>query len=199
MRSVSTRRHALGLLATPAVLVAASACSGGKDAVDPTAGGVGFVSVQRHGQLIAAGERTSAPHVSGPSLDGDGTVDVSAYRGRVVLLNFWASWCPPCRSEAPDIEAYYKATKTQGFQVVGVNAKDQPQLGRRFVSNHGITYPSIDDPQSKVALGFRSVSIANLPWSVLIDRKGRVAAVYTGGLVVTDDLAPAVTKLLAGS
>lgn len=172
-------------------------CSGGTDAVDQTAGGdFRFVSAQQHGKLLPVGKRKTAPDISGPDLTGSGKVDLAKYRGKVILLNFWAQWCPPCRAEAPDLEQLYRTDVGKGFQVVGVNAKDDAQLARSFLRNHDLTYPSIDDPQSKVALRFRGFAVANLPWSILLDKHGKVAAVYSGG-VLSSDLTPAVDKLLA--
>ncbi|MGI8868478.1 MAG: TlpA family protein disulfide reductase [Mycobacteriales bacterium] len=191
---------ALGLAAVAGATglgAALAGCSSGNDAVDQSARGeFRFVSAQRHGELIDAAKRRTAPKISGPDLDGGKTITLAAYRGKVLLLNWWASWCGPCRAEAPDIEAYYQQHRASGFTVLGVNTKDDPGTARSYVDVHKLTYPSIEDEPGRVAMAFRGLAVAQLPWSMLIDKQGRVAGVYTGGLVVSEDIAPAVTKLL---
>jgi peroxiredoxin len=93
-------------------------------------------------------------------------------RGKVVLLNFWATWCPPCRKEIPDLETLYQRFRSQGFVVLGIS-DDEPSKVRAFVREHAVTYPVLLDPGSKVNQSFQ---VDGIPKSFLYDRQGRVAA-----------------------
>lgn len=175
----------------------AAACTSGTDAVDQTAGGeYRFVGINQSGQLIAAGKRKTIPDFSGTTLDGT-TVSIAAYRGKVVLVNFWASWCPPCRSEAPDIEALFRREQARGLQVLGVDFKeDSKAKPRAFVARHGLTYPSIWDPDSEIAVRLHNFPTNSPPSTLLVDRSGKVAGAYIGPQQ-PGDLSRAVTPLLA--
>jgi thiol-disulfide isomerase/thioredoxin len=134
-----------------------------------------------------------APAVAFQMLDGR-TVALDQLKGRVVLVNFWASWCPPCRAEMPGIESVYEAKRAAGFTVVGISVDDKapPQVAA-FLLDHDLAYP--------VALGTREAVVAfggvsDLPTSYLIDRQGRVR--YTvHGMFAAPALRAAVDRLLA--
>jgi len=159
--------------------LAAVGCTGA-NAVDQTAGGdIRFVQGSDTGQLIAADKRKPAPAISGTTLTG-AKVDLAQFKGKVVMLNFWGSWCPDCRVEAPGIESYYTANSAKGLAVLGVNVKDTKGLASAFVANKDLTYPSIFDPDSRVALAFRNLPPASIPATILIDREGRAAAGFLG-------------------
>lgn len=173
------------LAALIALAVLAAACSTGTDAVDQTSGGdFRFVSANKKGELIPAADRKSAPTFEGTTLEG-GRLRVTSLRGKVVLLNFWGSWCAPCRAEMPDIQRLYRGERARGLRVLGVDVKDQKQLAASFVRGKHITYPSMWDPDSRIALAFRGFSLT-IPSTILIDRKGRVAGVYVGALLYGD-------------
>jgi thiol-disulfide isomerase/thioredoxin len=124
------------------------------------------------------GHRKVAPQVAGHDLQGQ-PLDLAAYAGKVVVLNFWASWCPPCRSEAPALEQIYTDTRNVGVQFVGVDVReDGASAGINFVSTHKIDYPSFADQSSRIALAFRNTGIPpEIPPSTLvIDRSGHIAA-----------------------
>jgi thiol-disulfide isomerase/thioredoxin len=173
-------------------------CTSGTDAVDQSAGGeFRFVAGTGKGQTIPAGDRRSAPEVRGELLSG-GELDTGSLHGRVVLLNFWASWCGPCRVESPDLDAVYRQTRVRGVQVVGVAVKDDEQALRAFVATKKISYPSLFDPNGKVTLRFRDFPPRGLPYTIVLDKQGRVAAVYLSPLL-RQDIEPVVLRLAAES
>lgn len=136
------------------------------------------------------------PQIAGTTLDGRPR-SLADYQGDVVLLNFWASWCAPCRVETPELQELYASQRSAGLQVIGVTVKDDRHNAEAFQRNKGVQYPSLWDPSSRVALAFRNLP-TTLPSTVLIDRHGRVAAAYTGA-VEKDGITPAIRKLLAES
>jgi len=120
--------------------------------------------------------RTLAPAVNGTDLDGK-PLDLARYAGKVVVLNFWASWCPPCRSEAPALEQVASDTRALGVQFVGVDIRESGTSdGVHFVTAHKIDYPSFVDQSSRIALLFRASGVSTPPTTLVIDRHGRIAA-----------------------
>jgi cytochrome c biogenesis protein CcmG/thiol:disulfide interchange protein DsbE len=120
---------------------------------------------------------------NGAVLGGDGTaVTMSQLRGRAVLLDFWATWCPPCRVEAPIVDQIARRWRDRGVVVVGVDT-DAPDQGdpREFALAHGLTYPIVHDRMGEAS---RLYEIANLPTLVVVSRTGKVIAVRVG---ITDD------------
>jgi thiol-disulfide isomerase/thioredoxin len=182
-------------------LFALAACTAGDDAVDQSAGGqYRFVGATPHGKTIGEASRKTAGNVSGELLSG-GNFELAAQRGKVVLLNFWATYCGPCRTESPNFDTIYRAMKGDGVEFVGLDVKEvNRDAPNAFVRDFKITYPSVWDPKAKTALqlGKLPVSTAGLPWTVLVDKQQRVAAVYIGE-VLPADVKPALTSLLAES
>lgn len=130
-----------------------------------------------------------APDFSAPAFDG-GTVSLSALRGKVVLVNFFANWCVECRAEMPAIQERYRAQRAAGFEVVGVDAFDNADDGRAFYHQMGATFPAVADPQEgnrpgAIARAF-GIEAPSLPISVFIDRDGRVHQVFPGGIGAAD-------------
>jgi thiol-disulfide isomerase/thioredoxin len=191
-------RRVLALVAVAAA-VAVGGCSTGTDAVDQSAGGeFRFVAGTGAGQTIPAADRRAAPDVRGP-LIGGGELDVASLRGKVVVLNFWASWCGPCRVESPILDIVYRDAQARGVQFVGIGVKDDEQPLREFMTEQKISYPSLFDPNGKVTLRFRDFPPAGLPYTILLDKQGRVAAVYLTPLLRKDQIEPAVLGLAAES
>jgi peroxiredoxin len=93
-------------------------------------------------------------------------------KGKVVMLNFWATWCPPCRKEMPDLEAFYRQFSPQGFVILGIS-DDEPDKVRAFVQQHGVTYPVLLDAGSKVN---ELLHINGIPKTFIYDREGKVVA-----------------------
>lgn len=184
--------------AVPAVLLslALAGCSGGADAVDQRGGSdLGFVPGDAATGVLAVDRRQPAPEVRGTLLDGT-PYDVSALRGTVTVLNFWGSWCAPCRAEAGDLERTYQSTRSVGVQFVGVNVKDQPGPATAFQRVQGVTYPSLFDPDGQVAVRFRDLPPSAIPTTLVFDRRGRVAARFLGA--VTETRLTAVVHQVAG-
>ncbi len=136
---------------------------------------------------------SDVPAVTLDMLDG-GAVPLASLKGRVVLVNFWATWCPPCRAEMPGIEAVYEAKRADGFTVVGISTDEKPRPKvAEFLRDHGIAYP-VAMATSEAVAAFGGVS--SLPTSYLIDRRGRVR--YTvRGMFAGPALRAAVDRLLA--
>jgi thiol-disulfide isomerase/thioredoxin len=178
LRAVS----ALLAAAVPAVL--ATGCSGAS-----TAGANGV-------RQWARGDRPLAAPVAGPTLAG-GRLDTASLRGQVVVLNFWASWCPPCQDEAATLQQVYTDTKADGVAFVGVDVRDDRAAARTFTRTHRVGYPSVFDPSSETLLGFRRPALPTSPPTTLVlDRSGRVAAMVVGAADFTV-LEPLVTRVAA--
>lgn len=127
---------------------------------------------------IRAGKRPAAPDHVLPRLDGTGTRSLADYRGKVVFLNFWASWCTPCRQEAALLQRFQQ-TLGDRATVLGVTYKDDEASSRRFERQYGLTYPSLDDGRLKLAPQYGTTA---LPETFVIDRRGRIVAVSRGAV-----------------
>jgi cytochrome c biogenesis protein CcmG/thiol:disulfide interchange protein DsbE len=126
---------------------------------------------------LARGERERAPALSLPKLSGQGSVDLAAYRGKVVVLNYWASWCRPCREESPLLERWHRRIAKQGGTVLGVNANDVDYKARAFVREYTLSYPQLRD---KASATVGKLGIIGFPETFVIDRRGYIAAVQRG-------------------
>lgn len=144
-----------------------------------------FTGATPAGQLIPPAQRAPAPPFSGELLDGSPFVSTSL-AGHPAVINFWGSWCTPCRVETPELQAVYADVRASGVRFLGIDVKDQRQLAVAFVSDVGATYPSLFDPRGEVALAFRGFPANVVPSTIVVDRAGRVAAVYTGQIAGAD-------------
>jgi peroxiredoxin len=159
-----------------AVLVLA-ACTG-KDAVDQNADSTfKFHSGTPLGQLYPTADRKPAGSFTGTLLDG-GSTSLAATRGKVVVINFWAAWCAPCKTETPQFDLVYRKLKSRGVDFLGVDTKDVKSNAQAFVRDYDISYPIIYDEQGATALRIGDLPAMALPFTVLLDKRGRVAAVY---------------------
>jgi len=111
-------------------------------------------------------------------LDGR-QVSLADYAGQVVLLNFWATWCPPCKEEIPTIERAYEAQRGAGFIVLGINEGEAVEVVRAFAGELGITYPVLIDKRGDVAARYRR---RGLPLTVIVDRDGVIQVRHEGYL-----------------
>lgn len=182
---------------TLAVLVALLAgCSTGSDAVDVSNGGeFRFVAGTPDGEVIDEGDRASAPAFTGELLDGT-DFDSSSLSGDIVVINFWGSWCAPCRVETPEFQEVYADVSADEVSFLGINVRDDRQLAQAFLDDNAITYPSVFDPRSEIALAFRDYPANAIPSTIVLDRDGRVAAVYVA--VVDGDELRRVIETLDG-
>ena len=162
--------------ALAATLILVSCARTGADEQTRSAGQVGYPTVPRNLTRIPPDQRKELPTVSGPTLGSNQTISSQDYRGKVVVINVWGSWCPPCRKEAPDLQAASVETKDIA-QFVGITSKDyDPAPAEAFVRSFKITYPSIYDPTGKVLLAFAGeLPPSAIPSTMIIDREGRLA------------------------
>lgn len=172
-----------------------SACSGGKNAVDQSAGNqFRYVQANDKGSVIEVAKRKQAGPVAGTLLAG-GAYRLSDDRGKVVVLNYFASWCPPCQSETPQFDSIYRQRKARGVQFIGMDVKDPSKsAAQSWIKDKAVTFPVVYDEAAKTAIQLGDVPMAALPSTVVIDKHGRVAAVYVGS-VLPADLTPALDEL----
>jgi len=129
-----------------------------------------------------AGQRPAAPDFTATSLTGS-PIKLSSYRGKTVVLNFWGSWCPPCRTEAPTLEALAEQYGKQGVAFLGDDVHDAPANALAFMRSQHISYPSINDPGFLVVQKFSQVVPVNdTPTTVVIDKTGHVAGLVLGAI-----------------
>ncbi|GGL73115.1 hypothetical protein GCM10010129_16000 [Streptomyces fumigatiscleroticus] len=153
-----------------------SACSSG--GTSGGGGNTGFITGADGIATLKKSERSDAPDLSGKTVDGK-QLDVAEYKGKIVVLNVWGSWCSPCRAEAKNLEKVYQDTKDQGVQFVGINTRDTSTgPAEAFEKEQGITYPSLYDPTGKLMLRFDKGTLnpQAIPSTLIIDRDGKVAA-----------------------
>jgi cytochrome c biogenesis protein CcmG/thiol:disulfide interchange protein DsbE len=141
------------------------------------------------GQNVAAGvEKGSAPAAPDftlPRIVGDGEVTLSSFRGKAVVLNFWASWCLPCREEAPRLQAAWEQWRNKGVVVLGVDAQDFVGDARRFIDRYGLTYPNVHDGPG-ATLGHFGVS--GFPETWFVNREGKLVGERVQGPVTKEQL-----------
>jgi len=180
------RAMALPSLALLLALIAGlSGCSTGAQA-GPGSNDTNYVSGSAGTTQFKAGHRPAAPKVSGATLTGQ-RLNLTSFRGKVVVLNFWASWCAPCRSEAPVLAQLSRAYQAKGVQFIGINIKDPGRPnGEAYQRSFGIRYPSLYDPAGQILLAFRqTVPPSAIPSTLVIDRTGRIAARTIGAIHYT--------------
>ncbi|WP_327268689.1 TlpA family protein disulfide reductase [Streptomyces sp. NBC_01218] len=174
------RRRFTLLAATTAVVAGAltlSAC-GGDDIKSGGGGDTNFVTGSGGISTVPVKERRAAPKLEGTTLKGE-ALDVADFKGKVVVINVWGSWCGPCRAEAKHFAAVSKGTADQGVQFVGINTRDnQRDAALNFETDMGIPYPSLYDRVGKLILRFPKGTLnpQTIPSTVVIDREGRIAA-----------------------
>lgn len=177
------------MAAALACLLALTACSGESATADgPTTPQLKIVDAGENG-LIAEGDRPPAPQIAGTTLEGE-PLDVADYRGQVVVLNFWASWCPPCRAEAANLIEVAETTADEGVQFIGVNVKNAKDEALAFERKQGVPYPSLHDQPGVLLTRFRTLVPQVPPTTLLIDREGRIAGRFIGGVTTRELLVP---------
>ncbi|MCL2777670.1 MAG: TlpA family protein disulfide reductase [Polyangiaceae bacterium] len=150
--------------------------------------GAGFAATSRithscenQGPAVDAPDFTAAVIANGPEGPGQASLNLAALRGRPVLLDFWATWCPPCQVELPIINGLAARFKDRGLVVVGVNTSDKPGLAADLVVRRAIGFPIVSDEDNAIA---QKYNVDNLPTLILVSKEGKVVAVRRG---VTSD------------
>jgi cytochrome c biogenesis protein CcmG, thiol:disulfide interchange protein DsbE len=126
---------------------------------------------------LAAGKRPPSPDLTLPKLQGGGEVPLSSYRGKVVVLNFWASWCPPCKDEAPVLARWQPRLVAKNGTIVGVDVLDVRSDAQQFIDEHKLDFPQLRDQDGS---RLKSFEIVGYPETIVLDRKGRIAATSRG-------------------
>lgn len=158
-----------------------SACSAAASGQTQAMGsGQSYVSGDQGVTFYRGSSAPAVPGVSGKTLTG-AKLSLSAYRGHVVVLNFWGSWCAPCRSEAPALAALARHFQPAGVRFAGVDIRDNIAAAQAFEGKFGITYPSFNDPGGLIALDFHAtVPPAGVPATVVVSPGGRIVARVIG-------------------
>jgi thiol-disulfide isomerase/thioredoxin len=131
------------------------------------------------GQVIPAAQRPPGPVISGTTLTGQ-HLNIRSWRGSTVVINFWGSWCVPCRREAPVLARVASDTRRLGVHFVGIDIREDPSAGRAFEHQYRIPYPSISDPGDLIAARFGAAAPAATPSTYILDSQGRIAWAYFG-------------------
>ncbi|MEW1718452.1 TlpA disulfide reductase family protein [Streptomyces sp. NPDC093109] len=176
-RSGRHRSRAITPIAIAVAALTLSACGGGGKSGG--GGDTNFVTNSGGITTVARAERTSVNEIAGETLEGK-KLDVADLKGKVVVLNVWGSWCPPCRAEAPHFAKVAKETEAKGVTFVGINTRD-PNKGPAlaFEKDYGVEYPSLYDPTGKLILsGFPKGTLnpQAIPSTIVLDRDGKIAA-----------------------
>jgi thiol-disulfide isomerase/thioredoxin len=177
VRDAPRRRRIVATVATLIAALLMSACGG----TSLEAGERGYITGLGVVDPVAVVDRVELPTIEGGTLDGD-SFDSRNYLGKVLVINVWGSWCPPCREEAPALRKVSEETRDQDVQFVGIDVRDNDAAALAFERRYKITYPSITTADSGPAmLAFGSVLPRNaIPSTLVVDRRGRVAARVIG-------------------
>ena len=178
LRFKSRRRAVVSVAAVAAVLLAGGltlAFTGGG-----LPAGESYLDGNPAAVVYQAGHRPLVPGFSGTTLAG-ARVSSSAYRGDVLVLNFWGSWCAPCQAEGPTLASLSAKYSHAGVAFLGVDVEDTPVNGEAFEQGYGIKYPSINDPGGSVAQDIgQAVLVSDTPTTLVIDRTGHLAGAIRG-------------------
>lgn len=195
-RAIRRSRAWVKTLATVLVILcgfALSACSAGSGGSQSNAR---YVAGDGSTVIEPIDQRKLAPDINGETIDGK-PFALSTYSGQVVPLNVWASWCAPCRAEAPALEQLAREFDGKGVQFVGLNTRDTKPAALAFERRFDISYPSVWDPDGKIQLEFReSLPPQAIPSTLLIDKQGMVAGRILGKVDRTQ-LRSIIEELLA--
>ncbi|MFJ6791213.1 TlpA family protein disulfide reductase [Streptomyces angustmyceticus] len=194
-RLTSRRRVTLLAAGVAAASLTLSACG------DGASGGSSqtrFVQGKNGVATVKKGDRQPVPDLAGETIDGK-KLDIADFKGKVVVLNVWGSWCGPCIAEAPNFAKVANETKGKGVQFVGINTRDsEKSQAAAFEEEHKVPYPSLFDPTGRLMLRFPKGSLnpQSIPSTLAIDRHGRIAARSIGPLA-EDELRKMITPLIA--
>ena len=132
----------------------------------------------RNAKIQVANQRTDPHAFSLPMLTG-GIAALSDFKGRIVILNFWATWCPPCRAEMPSMEKLYNRFKDQGLEILAVDIGEDESTVRRFINSSKYTFPVLLDTNNRISNAY---GIEAIPTSYILDREGKIIARVVGSI-----------------
>jgi thiol-disulfide isomerase/thioredoxin len=188
-------RHAVVAGVLCVVALALAGCSGTNAVSQDVKGGLGYQPGDAALTWVSPSHRSTVTAVSGALLDGQ-AFDLASWRGHVVVVNFWGSWCGPCESETQTLEQVYTDDRSRGVEFLGVDVRDDRASAQSFVRKHAVTYPSLFDQSNLTALRFHGVPPNATPTTIVLDRQGRIAARHSGAILYTQ-LRAVVAKVLA--
>lgn len=142
-------------------------------------------------QQVAEGKRPRAPGFDLPRLDGPGTLSLASLKGKAVVLNFWASWCAPCRDEAPLLERAWKQHRGDGVVVLGIDQQDLTGDARAFAEKHGLTYPLVRDGPGKIVAEY---GLTGVPETFFVNRQGKLVGKHIEGALSETQLAEGIRE-----
>lgn len=126
--------------------------------------------------LSTQADSIAASDFSLPSNQGD-TINLADQRGKVVLINFWATWCGPCRKEMPALEALYKQYQNQGLEILAISVDSDPVVAETFIAKQDISFPILFDPENQVSTAYHAMA---MPTTAIINQEGQVHYVHQG-------------------
>jgi cytochrome c biogenesis protein CcmG/thiol:disulfide interchange protein DsbE len=148
---------------------------------------------QDNGPKLGGGRTPPAPQFALSKLDGSGKLHLESLRGKVVVLNFWASWCAPCKSEAPRLEAAWRRYRDRGVVVVGVDGQDFSGDAKRFIRKYKLTYPNVHDGPGNTGSKY---GVTGYPETYFVDRRGRLVGDRVVGEVSAEKLTAGIRRAL---
>lgn len=147
------------------------------------------LATERHSPV-----KGTAPDFTLPRLDRQGVLRLASLRGKAVVLNFWASWCVPCKEEAPELQAAYRRWSGQGVVFVGIDGQDFSGDARRFMKKYNVTYPVVRDGPGKVV---NTYGVTGFPETFFVDRRGRIVGDHISGPASKEALDQNIRRALA--
>jgi cytochrome c biogenesis protein CcmG/thiol:disulfide interchange protein DsbE len=161
-------------------------------AVCAVIGLLGFGLLSKGEAKIAVGD--PAPNRALPVLGGPGEGSIADYRGRWVLVNLWASWCGPCRQEAPELEDFARRYRGRGVSVLGINVQDNSDDALAFLRDHRVGYPQLRSIGDERSAAFGSTGV---PENFLVDPRGRLALIWRGPVdrrFIEENIVPVIER-----
>ena len=144
-------------------------------------------------QLVRDGKKPTAPVFSLPRLDRDGRIELAGLRGKAVVINFWASWCRPCRNEAPRLQEAWSTYGPERLVVLGIDSQDFKGDARKFLRKYELTYPIVHDASGST---YGPYGLTGFPETFFVNREGKVVG-YVSGELTRQDLAENIRRALA--
>lgn len=188
-RFLSALASAVGVVGAVALV---AGCSGSSASADTFK----FTGAQNAPAVIPPAQRKPAGDFSGTLLDG-GTFNLKQDAGEVTVVNFWGTWCGPCTVETPQFQSVYQAYRAKHVAFVGIDVKESSKdAPKAFVQQNHITYPIVYDEEGQTAIRIGDIPTQAMPFTVVLDKRHRVAGVYIVRMA-PGDLEPVLNKLLA--